>query len=527
MSHHARNWLKFGSLVALAFVLGLFFAGLLDLPRTSLAQGPASGTSIIPVSAPRIPDARPLADLSQAFSSVAEAVRPSVVFIDSRRPGGATPRPNIPPELERFFPDLGPRNEDNGDVIQRATGSGFIVSQDGYILTNHHVIDGATTVTVRLLDGRVFPAAIVGSDKDTDVGVLKIDADHLVPAALGSSADVRVGEWVLAIGNPLGDKMTFSVTQGIVSATGRGQLSLDEGGARRETNIQDFIQTDAAINRGNSGGPLVNVRGQVIGINSAIASATGFYAGYAFAVPIDLAAAVMNQIIAHGRVERTAMGVYVRTATEEDTDYLGLDTVAGVKVDNFSSEDSPARRAGIKPGEVITAIDGQPVNYVAQLQQMVGFRQVGDKVTVTVVGTSGSRDVTVTLIAGGPSVGQEPRPVEPLAVPTPDERNALGTAVETLTPSLARQLEAPSDLKGVLVRSIAAGYPTTEHLCPAETRGCPSEVIVAIEGKPIADADDFTAALKRGGRNGVISVTVFRIGDPQPERIERIRLTDD
>jgi serine protease Do len=526
MSHHARNWLKFGSLVALAFVLGLFFAGLLDLPRTSLAQDTGtSGPSIIPVSAPRIPDARPLAELSQAFSSVAEAVRPSVVFIDARRPAGATAaRQVIPPGLERLFPDAVPRGDaPPSNDIERATGSGFIVSRDGYILTNHHVIDGAASVKVRLLDGRVFDAAVVGSDKDTDVGVLKIDATDLTPAALGSSAAVRIGEWVLAIGNPLGDNRTFSVTQGIVSAKGRGQLNIDENGPTPETDIQDFIQTDAAINRGNSGGPLVNVRGEVIGINSAIASGTGFYAGYAFAVPIDLAAAVMNQIIAHGRVERTAMGVYVRTATEEDVDYVGLGTVAGVTVQSFP-EESPARRAGIKPGEIITAVDGKPVDYVAQLQQRVGFRRPGETVRVTVASVAGQRDVEVRLIGSGPSVGEAPRPVEQLAAPSEAQQNALGTAVETMTPALASKIEAPTTLKGVLVLSIAPGYAANEHLCPADNRRCPKEIIVAVDGKPVRTEADFKAQLAKGGRNGVVSVSVYRVGSPQPEGIERIRL---
>ncbi len=524
MSHHSRNWLKFGSVIALAFVLGLFFAGLLEFPRTSFAQASqGNGAPIIPVSAPRIPAARPLADLSEAFSAIAEAVRPSVVFVESKRPANQAPtngQPIIPPGLEKLFPDAEPPQEEG---VERATGSGFIVSTDGYILTNHHVIEGATEVKVRLLDGRVFAAAVVGSDKSTDVGVLKIEASRLTPAALGSSAAVRIGEWVLAIGNPLGDNLTFSVTQGIVSAKGRGLGPLT--GSNRD--IQDFIQTDAAINRGNSGGPLINVRGQVIGINSAIASFTGYYAGYAFAVPIDLATAVMNQIIAHGQVERTGMGVYVNTATEEDALYLGLDSIAGVRVDNYT-EDSPAKRAGIKAGDVITAVNGTPVNYVAQLQQLVGFRRAGDAVTVTAVGPSGTRDYTVRLISNGPSEGSAPMAAPTRAAPTATEQNLLGIGVEALTPSTATERKFPATTKGLLIRSVSPSSPALDHLCPIDNpRRCYPEAITAVEGKPVRTDAEFKAALAQGGRNGVISLTVLRADGQDIERTERVRLKHD
>lgn len=524
MSHHSRNWLKFGSVVALAFVLGLFFAGLLEFPRTSFAQGSqGNGVPIIPVSAPRIPAARPLADLSEAFSAVAEAVRPSVVFVESTRPANQGPpgsQPIIPPGLEKLFPDAEPPQEDG---VERATGSGFIVSADGYILTNHHVIEGATEVKVRLLDGRVFPAAVVGSDKTTDVGVLKIEADHLTPAALGSSAAVRVGEWVLAIGNPLGDNLTFSVTQGIVSAKGRGLGPLT--GSNRD--IQDFIQTDAAINRGNSGGPLINVRGQVIGINSAIASFTGYYAGYAFAVPIDLATAVMNQIIAHGQVERTGMGVYVRTASENDAIYLGLDSITGVKVDAYT-DDSPAKRAGIKAGDVITAIDGTPVSYVAQLQQLVGFRRAGDAVKVTAVGPSGPHDFNVRLISNGPSEGSAPMPVPTKTPPTTAQQNPLGIGVEALTPSTAAEMKLPASTKGLLVRSVSPSSPALDHLCPIDNpRRCLPEIITSVEGKPVRTEAEFKSLLAQGGRNGVVSLTVLRADGQMLERTERVRLKND
>ncbi len=526
MSQHSRNWIKFVTLVAMAFGLGLFFAGLLDFPRSTLAQGRSSGpnaTAIEPVEAPRIPSARPLAELSEAFSSVAEAVRPTVVYVSSsRRIGSNAARPQIPEELQPFFGQ--PRNR-APHGREYSSGSGFVVSSDGYILTNHHVIDGAEQVTVRLLDGRILEADIVGSDKDTDVGVLKIDAEGLHPAALGSSEDVRVGEWVLAIGNPLGDELTFSVTQGIVSAKGRGQLQLGAGG-NRSGEIQDFIQTDAAINRGNSGGPLLNVRGEVIGINTAIASGTGYYTGYAFAVPIDLARAVMNQIIANGHVERTALGVWVGTATPEDAIYLGLDSIAGVRVDAFLDESSPAKRAGLQSGDVIVAVDGVPVGYVAQLQQLVGFRNRGESVEIEAVRPDGRHTFTVQLTAVN-GVGEQESSAAPSApeVVNPRADNALGMEVEPLNSETARKVGIPGLTRGLLVRGLAERSPAVGRVYPANIASEP-DVIVAIEGKPVRTNDEFEAALEAGGRNGVISLTIRNAANGGTPRVVRLRLLD-
>ncbi len=530
MTTHSRNWLKFGGLVGLAFLLGLFFAGLLDFPRSGMAQqsNDERRTPIIPVDAPRIPSAKPLAELSEAYSAVAEAVRPAVVFVQAERPPEAEALANsrlqVPPGFE--MPDLQPRapqQRRGGAPIDRSSGSGFIVSADGYILTNNHVIDGATRVRVRLLDGRTFDARIVGTDADTDVGVLKIEASGLTPASLGSSDRVRVGEWVLAIGNPLGEDLTFSVTQGIVSAKGRAELNL---GNRQQRDIQDFIQTDAAINRGNSGGPLVNVRGEVIGINSAIASYTGFYQGYAFAVPIDLARTVMNQIIEHGRVERTALGVLVETANAEDAAYLGLDSIAGVKInDFFPADSSAAKRAGLQAGDVIITIDGQPVRYTAQLQQLVGFRRGGETVRVEVARRDGRKEFTVRLS----SVRMEPIAKVDTAVEPPSitPRNRLGIMVEPLTPGLASQSRVPTNTRGLLVRSVTPGSPAEDRLIPSEVAPRTPDIIVAVEGKPVRSENDLRNAMN-GAQNGIITLSVLRGHERDngvDSRIVRVRVT--
>ena len=288
--------------VVLAFLAGLLLAGLLNLPGFSAAQQQdsryAAGTTTPPQSAA----VASLQSLSEAFASVAEAVKPSVVFIKSGKRNDqderSQPRPQLPPGFEEFMPRL-PQMQP--PEFQEAAGSGFIVSRDGYILTNDHVVDGSDDVTVRLLDRREFKAKVIGTDPGTDLAVLKIDATNLTPAPMGDSDAARVGEWVLAVGNPLGENLTFTVTSGIISAKGR-TLQLPNVNDR---SIQDFIQTDAAINPGNSGGPLVSASGRVLGVNSAIASRTGFYSGYGFAIPINMARQVMDQIISHGEVRRS------------------------------------------------------------------------------------------------------------------------------------------------------------------------------------------------------------------------------
>ena len=395
MSTRDKNWLKLGGLATAAFALGLLFAGILDLPLRGEAQGrPGHNTPIIPVRAPA-PDAavQRLADLSDAFAEISERAKPSVVYVAATHNLTAAEQAQIDPRrlpqgMRQF---QHPRSE-------RGSGSGFIVSADGYILTNNHVVEGADKVRVRLLDRREFDARVVGSDPTTDVAVIKIDATGLVPMPFGNSDRARVGEMVLAIGNPLGDNLTFSVTSGIISAKGRRLQGLERQDGR---SIGDFIQTDAVINPGNSGGPLVNIQGEVIGINSAIASETGLFSGYGFAIPINLAHTVMDQLIATGHVSRAALGVLVQDADADDAEFVGLRSVQGVVVQDFSGDDSPAKAAGIQRGDVIVTIDGQPVNYVGQLQQVVGFKPVGQSVHVEVARQGGvRRTYDVRLISG-------------------------------------------------------------------------------------------------------------------------------
>jgi serine protease Do len=521
MSSRSLNWLKFGGLVALAFALGLLFAGLLDLPSRSSAQEQARLAAVIPtVQAPSIPAAKPLVDLSEAFAAVADHVRPSVVYIKSQRTERTTQR-RVPPGMERLFPHFGPQRPE----FEQGTGSGFIVSADGYILTNNHVVEGAETVIVRLLDHREFKAKVVGTDPNTDVAVLKIDAKGLPPVALGNSDDARVGNWVLAIGNPLGEGLTFTVTSGIVSAKQRALNGLP---GRAAGSIQDFIQTDAAINPGNSGGPLVSVRGEVIGINSAIASETGFYSGYGFAIPINLARIVMNQLITDGKVHRAALGVSIDNVSLNDAQYVGLPEIRGVVVKDIPSQDSPARAAGMEPGDIIVAIDGKPVEYVGQLQQEVGFRKPGDVVKVEVARKGGVRK---TLSVKLQALQEQPQ------VAANDEsggegQNAegggfamrrMGLSVQAVTPAIAQEMQLPNDVRGLLVTNVVPGGPAWDVLFDEE-RGGP-DIILSVEGKPVKTELEFRNALKAQKPGDVVTLRVYN-PRAQQHRVERVKLSD-
>ncbi|MEP6992755.1 MAG: trypsin-like peptidase domain-containing protein, partial [bacterium] len=461
-----------------------------------------------------------------------ERVKPSVVYITARHAaqpvsvrsrGQAPDMSQVPPELRDFFrnmPGMGQApNAPRGGGI--ASGSGFIVSADGYILTNNHVVDGASEVRVRLLDRREFKAKVIGRDPNTDVAVIKIDATNLTPAPLGSSDAARVGEWVLAVGNPLGENLTFTVTQGIVSAKGRRAPGLP--GESNQT-IQDFIQTDAAINPGNSGGPLVNVRGEVIGINSAIESPTGYNAGYGFAVPIDLAREVMRQIIKTGSVQRVALGVQVRDAGAEDAAYVGLPDIRGVLVEDFGDAASSAKKAGIQAGDVILSVDGKRVDYVAQLQEAIAFRGAGDVATIEVARKGGRRatirvpleSVSAEKVAssGGDAPGDG-------SSPNGASFPRLGVSVAPLDAATARQLQLPPDVHGVVVMDVKDGTSAASHLATPSTGG--PDVILSVEDKPVETPDQLRAALSGLKAGDVVSLRVYN-APAKTRRIERVRI---
>jgi serine protease Do len=524
MSVRTRDWLKFGALVTMAFVFGLAFASALDLPtRGNAAERSLAvlqGVNAPPVRA--IPAAGPAADLSAAFTAVAEHVKPAVVFVKSERRERAAAR-RLPPGFEDFFQI--PRRPQ----VEQGTGSGFIVSPDGYILTNNHVVQGADRVTVRLLDNREFTARIIGTDPSTDVAVIKIPATGLTTVNFANSDSTRIGEWVLAIGNPLGEAFTFTVTAGIVSAKGRLLTGLQQS----RYSIQDFIQTDAAINPGNSGGPLVNVRGQVIGINSAIASETGYYNGYGFAIPINLARTVMTQLIATGHVERAVMGISIRPITPEDAELTKLPDIRGVVVNDFTPPDnSPARRAGVQEGDVIVAVDGDPIETVSQLQQKVGFRKPGEAVQVTLVRAGGERKtLTVRLAAApGPEAATEEAASAEDGTPkrslSPKEET-LGISVEPLSQEDAREPSLRAVARaggGLAVTSVSPDGPAYQKLVDASGGGYP-DIILKINGQSTRTRAEFRTALATVKSGDIVTLTVLTYGPPDgwTGRVVRIR----
>jgi serine protease Do len=523
MSHGWLRRLRSGG-VGLAFALGLLTAGFLHLPYQSLAQQQGASVSAPGRSVPA--GAASLQDLSEAFASIAEQVKPSVVYIKSGHKARETrnaPRMQIPPGFEPFFRNFPPMQME--PQFEESSGSGFIVSKDGYILTNNHVVDGSDEVTVRLLDRREFKAKVVGTDPNTDLAVLKIEAKNLVPAPLGSSAAARVGEWVLAVGNPLGDNLTFTVTSGIISAKGR-TLALP---GQSDRSIQDFIQTDAAINPGNSGGPLVSVGGEVIGVNSAIASQTGFYSGYGFAIPIDLAHRVMDQIIAHGRVHRSAMGVTVQNATPNDAEYVGLPDIRGVLVQDFT-ENSPAKKAGMEPGDIIIAIDGKPVEYVGQLQQQVAFRNAGDVVKVEVARKGGVRKTLQVRLQEVPSTrelaGRSSGTSNDQANPDDDSATSvdlLGLTVQPVDQDAVQQFDLAPAQRGLLVTSVTPGGPSYGEVADPDNGG--PDILLELESKPLKTTSDLKQALKSYKAGDIVSLRLYNT-QAKTKRIERIRLGD-
>ncbi len=327
------------------------------------------------------------------FVKVAEVSTPAVVHIKSHFEAQSSAKSGSPQQVDPFdfFRDHGfdfeiPRGPG------MATGSGVVITNDGYIVTNNHVIENASKIEVTLNDKRTFVAELVGTDKTTDLALLKIEEKSLQFMTFGNSDNTKVGEWVVAVGNPL--NLTSTVTAGIVSAKGR---SIDL--LRREDNqyaIENFIQTDAAINPGNSGGALVNTKGELIGINTAIASQTGSYSGYGFAVPVNLVKKVMDDLLKFGKVQRAVLGVAIQEISQEVAEKEGLKTLEGVLVQEVTADGS-AEAAGIKKGDVIRKVNGVVVNSVSSLQEEIGKYRPGDKITVSVDRKGDSKDISVTL----------------------------------------------------------------------------------------------------------------------------------
>jgi len=457
--------------------------------------------------------AAPAEALSAAFTSIADAVTPAVVRIQAELPA-----PEVPAELLPRFPGM----FGGGDSLSAgppvvAGGTGFLVSEDGLILTNNHVVEEAVRLSVSLRDKRVYDARVIGRDPTTDIAVLKIEAAELPAVTLGDSDAARVGEWVVAIGNPgFGDAsmLDFTVTSGIISAKGRPLNIIPQalqGGDPESVGyaIEDFLQTDAVINPGNSGGPLLNLRGEVIGINTAIASTTGFHQGYGFAIPSNIVRRVVRDLIAYGHVRRALLGVSIAEVSPEDAQVYALPSISGVRVDDFA-EDSPALAAGLDRHDVIVAVDEEAIDRVGQLQRIIAQRSPGDVVRVDVIRYGRPHTFEIRL-------AQAPLP-EPLpAVARQDAARSaeLGLSISDVSAKLAQQYGL-LDSDGVVVVDVS---PNGAAALKGVIEG---DRILAINRKRPSGARQARALLRAAGSGSIVSLLLE--GPDGRTRIANIRI---
>ncbi len=446
--NHRWAW-PAAALVALGLVAGVGLA-----PHLGFTAG-----SKAPLWTERAAEVAPTQVQAPNWVQLAKDLKPAVVNVSTKRVEGGTqmksPFGQGDP-FEQFFKQFG----DQPKRSVRSMGSGFIINPNGHILTNNHVVEGATEITVKLSDGRELAAKAVGRDPKTDLALLKVEVTGLPTIALGDSSELKVGEPVMAIGNPFGLEQT--VTTGIVSATGRviGQGPYD-----------DFVQTDASINPGNSGGPLINARGQAIGINAAIFSQSGGSVGIGFAIPSNQAKTVVTQLAESGHVSRSWLGVSIQPLTAELAKGFSLADAKGALVATVT-EDSPAMRAGIKAGDIIIEYDGHKVARSEELPRLVAETPAGREVSVTVL-----RDGKAMKLQA--KVAKLDDPDQKVAAEAGDKAK-LGVAVEPVTPAVARELGL-KDAKGVVVKRVEDGS-------PAANAGIqPGDVILEVDRQPVKD----------------------------------------
>ncbi len=423
------------------------------------------------------------------FTQAAAAVTPAVVHIKTTYSGSARGSQRSP--MEDMFEDFfGGRPQSRGP--QMASGSGVIISEDGYIVTNNHVVDNASKIEVVLNDKRSYEAKVVGKDSNTDLALIKVTASKLPMVKLGNSDNVRVGEWVLAVGNPF--NLTSTVTAGIVSAKGRSIGILGDGQDPEVSTsrpIEAFIQTDAAINRGNSGGALVNTSGELIGINAAIASQTGNYEGYGFAIPVNLAKKVLDDFVKYGSVKRGFLGVQIGDVNAQLASEKGLSSTQGVYVSSVTPGGAAAS-AGLKEGDVITKIEGVTVNSVAELQEQVGRHGPGDKVNMVINRDNSVRTISVTLKEDS----QLAAATSPAATATASK---LGASFSPLSETQKKKYGISS---GLVVSSVKAGGLFDQIDLPQGT------IVTSVNGRQVSTMTDLNNSLA-AGRNGMIQLSAI------------------
>jgi serine protease Do len=464
-----RRWLS-------AFALGISVAFVPASPALSQVRGLPDFTELVDQVGPSVVNIRTLERVSSRPRQGGGSEEEMLEFF--RRFG--VPIPNMPRQAPR-------QNRPQEEEQPRGVGSGFILTQDGFIMTNAHVVDGADEVLVTLTDDREFKARIVGADKRTDVAVVKIEATGLPAVKVGDVNRLKVGEWVMAIGSPFGLKNT--VTAGIVSAKQR-----DTG------DYLPFIQTDVAINPGNSGGPLINMRGEVIGINSQIYSRSGGFMGISFAIPMDEAVRVSDQLRTSGRVSRGRIGVQIEQVTKDVAESIGLGKPVGALIRGVEAG-SPADKAGIEAGDIIVKFDGKAIEKSSDLPRLVGSIKPGTKSTVTVFRRGSTKDLMVTVAEVEPEkVVQKPaeRDEKPKASAS---AQMLGLTVSELSEAQKKELKVKGGVKVDVATEAAARAGVRE-----------GDVIVAIANVEVASVKDFDAAVARIDRSKPVNV-LFRRGE--------------
>jgi len=477
----------------IAFLIGLIVAG-------SMTPQPAISAPTAPAFSVRSRAAATLAPAISSFADVAEQLNPAVVNIDATTRGSARSRRfgGLPvPDGPELFDRPGGRDPQGP---RRGAGTGFVIDPEGLILTNHHVVDGADRIMVRLTDGRNLHATRIGSDPDTDVALIKVESTRPLPyAPLGDSDALRVGEWVVAIGNPLAYEHT--VTVGVVSFIGRKLF---------DSSLDRYIQTDAAINFGNSGGPLINARGEVIGINAAISSRA---ANIGFAVPINQARAILPQLREKGHVSRGYIGVSLRDVDPDLQRSLGLSTNDGVLVQDVTSG-SPGARAGIRAYDLIVAVDGKPVSGNDQLIEMIATRQPGTVASLQILRENHPINIPVKL-AERPQRDRRPADTdEQVPQPSSARGSGLGLSVRDLDRDFADRFKLPEKMQGVVISRVEPMSPAFD----AEVeRG---HVLLEINRHPVRSVDDYRRLTATAKAGDILTLYVYK-----PENDTRALLT--
>ena len=478
-----------------ALVLGLGVAATameaVHDPIPDLSAQAAAPSALVAPRAAQQPATADPGSLSGAFRAASHEALPAVVYVQVEMAPRAVsqqgPNPFQGTPFEQFFG--GPGGPQAAPHAQMASGSGFIVSPDGYILTNNHVVENASRVSVRLTDKREFDARVVGRDPNTDVAVLKIDGKELPTVQLGSSESLQVGDWVLALGYPM--SLGETVTAGIVSAKGKS-IGIMQQNDDAKAPLEHFIQTDAAINPGNSGGPLINLDGQVVGINSAIASPTGAYSGYGFAVPIAIARRVAEDLMRDGEVHRPKLGVEIKDVQPADVDVFGLEDANGAVVATVPA--GPAKDAGIRLGDVIVAVDGTPVQDTGDLMERIALRRPGERVRLDIVRYGKPEQVTVKL--GEFATGSAP--TRSAAADAPDALGRLGFAVTPMNPQLAQQLGLRPDADGLVITRVDPMGPAPRNLTGLRLQ--------SINGHPVRSLSELRKAAGGLGAGATVSI---------------------